>query len=299
MRKKVRSKKNIRNNTKKSRKNKLGIQKGGVEITSLFFSINSLIGQVFIGGTVIENLLGIIKSDEFSNKPSLINVVDCHGCLVAGDVVEIPEGINILTMVSHGNYVFGGEEMYSLMFNLLLAVNYDINKMFNIEKYGGLDKMKGERLTSIDYTDIMKDYVYQMNLVLHKIFVQKKKTEEHNMVKNIDYLDFELRIGGKNIDDDIQICNNSLLQFFDNNISNMKKMFQKYSRMYGIIEPYNYYHNQFIKHFYKINPLKELKHKIFKPSPVTKFVPEATNGKTDLRKLINSMEIKKEEVELY
>ena len=30
-------------------------------------------------------------------------------------------------------------------------------------------------------------------------------------------------------------------------------MFQKYPRMYGIIEPYNYYHNQFIK-FYKINP---------------------------------------------
>ena len=40
----------------------------------------------------------------------------------------------------------------------------------------------------------MKDYVYQMNLFYIKFLY---KTEEYNMVKNIDYLDFELRIGGK------------------------------------------------------------------------------------------------------
>ena len=96
----------------KKHKNK-NKQKGGANNTEDNIDNNQLY-IIFTFMTTFLLILGSIKLNKmllnmwkgrqllFPKEPELINFIRCHGSTLAGEEVPLPEGINIITVVSSG-----------------------------------------------------------------------------------------------------------------------------------------------------------------------------------------------------
>ena len=125
---KFQTRKKQKNNHKKILTKK---QKGGMEslllasnIANTFFSVHM---SLLLGTYTLKKIFGLKKDEIYKNRPELVNVVSCHGNLLAGDEIEIPSGINIITMVNHGKYNWNSSRLGPILFNFLIDIDLDPN----------------------------------------------------------------------------------------------------------------------------------------------------------------------------
>ena len=198
--KKINDKKNSKkiNDKKNSKKIKVGAGTRTDIDNTIYNLYIFLITFIFIlGYREIDRLYNRMISNSYiypENK-YLINYIRCHGYTIAGDIVQIPENINIITVVSKGYKVFDFEtkesSLESIKEKLLLFLyskNFSAKDMFNLN-YDEKENT-GKKFNYLNYTDEFKDLL---------------KILEEDLGNNFDFV---LRVGGNDM-----VMNNIFLSF--------------------------------------------------------------------------------------
>lgn len=279
---KTKTRRNIRK--KRTRKQKGGMIfafVGGVMYTTLGY-----IGNIAIGTAILKKLVSMKRGSKFENRPNLINAVYCHGILLPGDETVIPKGINLITMVKHGNYSFHSDRIGKLLFNFLIDIDFDLSKMFNLN----YDNLEGTRLYASDYSNEFNQVLLKLNeIIKFSVIPNYKKKKNYEEFKKVKLFDFELRIGGEDSDGNTMKTNNTRLLF------NGESMFSNLFNKYGIIEPKNDFHTFLTQKLHDISPtrISGIRHNLFTPEDINEYVNiPPTNKTTTLKDLLNSSKFK-------